>query len=159
MHQRRAGQDQRPFVGMLGQTAIDDGASHLVAAQHLGADVLLTPLGLALFLLGRLTPDAHQVAPHLLAELGQGLRSKRVERAEDLLDRVQAIDLRRAVTGRERLGQKLLVDLADRQLTQLLDPAGKLDQVALLLGAGQRDPLGPVLEPVDVEEPAATELL
>ncbi len=84
---------------------------------------------------------------------------QRVERAEDLLDGVQPVDLGRAVAGRERLGQQLLVDLADRQLAQLLDPFAQLDQVSLLLGAGQRNTLGPIVKPVDVEEPAAAQLL
>ena len=60
-------------VGMLGQTAIDDRPGHLVAAEHLGADVLLAPLGLVLFLLGGLPPDAEQVSPHLLDQLGERL--------------------------------------------------------------------------------------
>ena len=56
-------------------------------------------------------------------------------------------------------GEQLLVELADRQLPQLLDPFRQLDQVALLLGARQRNALRAGFEPVDVEEPAPAELL
>src|SRR5262249_40362440 len=75
------------------------------------------------------------------------------------LVRVEPVDLGRAVAGRERLGQELLVELADRQLAQPLDPLAQLDDVPLLLGSGQRDALGAIVEPVDVEEPTAAQLL
>ena len=104
------------WSGCLARPRSIDGAGHLVAAEHLGADVFLAPLGLALLLLGGLPPDAQQVAAHLLDQLGQCHRLERVERAEDPLDRVQPVDLGRAVAGRERLGQQLLIDLGDGQL-------------------------------------------
>ena len=89
------------MIGVLLEPLVDDRARHLVAAEHLAPDILLAPLRLLLLLLVGPPPDADQVAPHLLDQLGERDRLEGVERAEDPVDRVEPVDLGRAVAGGE----------------------------------------------------------
>jgi len=108
-------------------------------------------LGLVLLLDGGGFPEAREVGPHLLGHLGEGLGLERGEVAEDRLDRFEPIDLGRAVACGERLCDQLLVELLDWQLAEPGDPGGQLLEVALLLGAGERDALGLALEAEHVD--------
>src|SRR5262249_45832652 len=75
-------------------------------------------------------------------------RVDRADRAEDRLQLVEPVDLRRAVGRGERLREQLRIE-RDRELAEPLDPLPQLLQVPLLLRARERDAVRALVEAVD----------
>ena len=124
---RGAREVQRPVARLALEAVVHKLEHDLVTAQHLGINLLVIALRLGFLLDARLTPLAGQTFAHRLREAGERVELDTIERAEHRFHILDAKYFRRAVRGRKRANECIVVELGE---IQRLEPAQDARQLA-----------------------------
>ena len=151
MHQGGLYCPQPPCFWLCRQRTAQCQARLLIASNDFGFDVFLRALGLGFLLHRSIAPNGGEVCAHAVQQRREGLGIQGIHRAEDLFDRFDSIHLGTTVRGFEGIGQQRTRHGQSRS-AQACDELAQTLQVALLLGARQRNPVRAFVKAKAVDE-------
>ena len=129
---RGAREVQRPVARVAFEAVVHKLEHDLVTAQHFGINLLVITLRLGLLLDARLTPLAGQTFAHRLRETGERVELDTVQRAEHRFHVLDAKYFRRAVRGRKRANECIVVELREIQRFEPAQDARQLANISRL---------------------------
>ena len=146
------GQSQAPVIGMGGEGGFEGVECRGVAAENFGLNVFIGAVRFGILLDFGRAPDRAEIGPHRLHERGQGRGIHALERAENRLHGLQAVDFGLRVGFDKGVSQGGLVERSDGQGPQAFDPASEFLQVPVLTRAGQRNAVGLWIVSIGIHE-------